>query len=143
MEGDAQMTFESEAEIALREGMRRNRQMTNSLLSGAKINVNLRPEEYPSETARQICEELLPRWVSQFLEKNAGYGDMADELGPAAQFVDIHRKVGKLKRALWDQKDIGHEDAEEVAQDLIGHCFLLLRQLRPRYAVREATDGEE
>lgn len=115
------MTFESEYEIAM--GTERNKNMTKNLLTGEKTKMGT----YPSKTARDIMEVILPVWKVYFLEKNQGYGDMADVLGPAAQFVDIHRKVGKLKRALWDDEPIGDENVEEVLMDLIGHCFLALR----------------
>ncbi len=114
------MTFYSEPEQAMRI------LKTHNALQEAKRG------KYPSDTARQIMEELLPEWQATFLERNKGYGDMADELGPAAQFVDIHRKVGKLKRALWDEQDIGAEDVREVTLDLIGHCFLLIRTLEDK-----------
>jgi hypothetical protein len=81
---------------------------------------------YPTEAAAYICEELWPRFRARFLEKNAGYGDMHNDLGTKAQFVDLNRKTAKLRRALWDGKDIGPESAEEVLYDLIGHCFLTL-----------------
>lgn len=79
-----------------------------------------------SATASRILNRLLPEWQDQFLKKNAGYGDMSRVLGARAQFVDIHRKVGKLQRALWDDQQIGPEDVREVTLDLVGHCFLLL-----------------
>lgn len=110
------MTFQSEPEIyqiAMEEARR--------ALSPARM--------WPSEAAKNIMKFILPEWQKLFLDKNAGYGDMADELGPKAQLVDIHRKVGKLKRALWDGKEIGEEDIREVTMDLIGHCFLLLHTL--------------
>lgn len=118
-------------------GMERNRQVTKSLLGTARIE----PGEYPSNTARRVMEELVPEWQHLFLEKNKGYGEMSNELGPAAQFVDIHRKVGKLKRALWDQDDIGEfEGVREITLDLIGHCFLLLHTMQD---TRTVDDGAE
>lgn len=77
-----------------------------------------------SDTAKKIIEEFLPEWLEYFLKKNAGYGDMHHDLGLRAQFVDINRKVGKLRRAWWEGKNIGDENAREVLMDLIGHCFL-------------------
>src|SRR4051794_8333780 len=69
--------------------------------------------EYPTEAARYIVERLIPEWVALFLEKNAGYGNMHGDLGLRAQYVDIHRKTGKLRRAWWDGKDIGPETPRE------------------------------
>lgn len=123
------MTFMSEPERAMEEMLSRGYPEFRKAMKGV----------YPSETARQIIEELVPQWAAHFLAGNKGYGDQADKLGPAAQFVDIHRKVGKLQRAVWEDKDIGKESVEEVTLDLIGHCFLLLRTLRPlQEEVRDA-----
>ena len=110
------MTFQSEPEI-----------YQIAMEEARKV---LHPDRmWPSEAARNIMMFILPGWQRLFLEKNAGYGDMADDLGAKAQLVDIHRKVGKLKRALWDGKEIGEENVREVTMDLIGHCFLLLHTL--------------
>lgn len=84
------------------------------------------PAKPMSKTAQQILHGLVQEWIDFFLEKNAGYGDMSRDLGARAQFVDINRKVGKLRRALWDNQSIGDEDVREVTLDLIGHCFLLI-----------------
>lgn len=92
----------------------------------------------PTGTAdlKQIIGDHLLTWSDLFAFKNAGYGDMADDLGSRAQFVDINRKVKKLRRALWLQQPLTGETEEEIVQDLIGHCFLMLVQLR-----REAEEG--
>lgn len=89
-------------------------------------NVHIQPKDYPSASAHNICEALLPEWKDLFLRKNAGYGDMHHELGMAAQFVDMHRKFGKIRRAMWDNEPIGDETLREVLMDMIGHCFLTL-----------------
>lgn len=81
---------------------------------------------YPTEAAKYISEQLVPEFLELFLEKNAGYGNMHGDLGLRAQYVDIHRKVGKLRRAWWDGKAIGPEQPREVVLDLIGHLFLAL-----------------
>jgi hypothetical protein len=83
--------------------------------------------EFPTEAARRIMTEHYAIWRALFLEKNRGYGEMHAVLGVRAQFVDIHRKVGKIQRAVWDYppSDIGEENLREVLLDLIGHCFLM------------------
>lgn len=88
------------------------------------------PNLYPTATAEYIFEYLVPEFKKQFLPKNAGYGDMHNDLGLPAQYVDIHRKIGKLRRAMWDGLEIGPESIDEVLFDLIGHCFLTLDLLR-------------
>lgn len=82
-------------------------------------------EGYPTDTARRILKDHFPEWRDLFLEKNAGYGEMHQVLGPRAQFVDMHRKFGKIQRAIWEGQDIGGETPKEVLLDLIGHCFLM------------------
>ena len=83
-------------------------------------------KQYSSEAAVYIMEVLLPEWRELFLRKHAGYGQMHHDLGMLGQAVDIHRKAGKLKRALIEGKPIGPESVREVAMDLIGHAFLLM-----------------
>lgn len=83
-------------------------------------------DDYPTEMARLIFEDLLPRWKKQFLAKNAGYGEYDIELGDRAEFVEISRKTKKLKRGIWEGQDIGSETPDEVLMDMIGHCFLAL-----------------
>lgn len=107
------MTFKSEPEIAM--DMLRE-----------KAKQNQATVMYPSKTARHIIEDLVPEWQQMFLEKNAGYGDMAKDLGVRGQYVDIHRKVGKLRRCMWNGEEIGPESLREVLMDLIGHCFLTI-----------------
>lgn len=89
-------------------------------------NVHIQPKDYPSASAHDICEYLVPEWRELFLRKNVGYGDMHKELGLIAQYVDMHRKMGKIRRAMWDKEPIGDESLREVLMDLIGHCFLTL-----------------
>lgn len=102
------------------------------------------PSEYPTETAKYICESLYPEWRDLFLEKNAGYGEMhRDEgLGLKAQYLDMHRKVGKLRRAWWDGLPIGKETDREVLMDLIGHCFLALSLIDEDAAIELALMGD-
>lgn len=59
-----------------------------------------------------------------------GYG-AADETGLAGQWADIHRKVRKLKRAMWegDATYLTRETVPEILEDLIGHCLLALEMI--------------
>jgi hypothetical protein len=84
------------------------------------------PENYSTEAASVIFQDILPQWSEEFLEKNSRYGETANLLGAKGQFADLWRKIGPLKRILWDGKDLPGESAEEVLRDLIGHCFLTL-----------------
>lgn len=83
----------------------------------------------PTQEAGEILEHILPNVLELFLKKNKDYGDStygdnAMRLGPRAQFVDIWRKVKKLKRAIWDGEDLTGEQPDEIFSDFIGHCLL-------------------
>lgn len=93
---------------------------------------------YPTQIAKRIFEDLVPEWSRQFLNANAGYGEGAD-LGIKGEFVELHRKTMKLKRAIWEEQFIGKEDVREVAMDMIGHAFLLIAL--HDYDERGKTDG--
>ncbi len=82
--------------------------------------------QFPTKIAERIFREHFPDWARLFVEKNAHYGELSNDLGVKAQFVDIYRKVGPLKRILWDGEKLPGEGAEEMLKDLIGHCFLTL-----------------
>lgn len=86
--------------------------------------------QYPSETARLICEEILPEWKEMFLRKNMDYGDFHITLGIAGQFVDMWRKIGKIRRSLWEGKPLVGEQPDEVLFDLAAHCFLAALEYR-------------
>ena len=83
--------------------------------------------------ARRIITELIPAFVQRFVQKNLHYGpNNANVLGPAGQFADIWRKIGPLKRALWDGEDLTQESADEICRDLIGHAFLTIDMLEQK-----------
>jgi hypothetical protein len=73
-----------------------------------------------------IAEDVL----NLFIQKTKDYGDTAEHLGSRGQYADMWRKMGKLKRALWDGIPMINESAEEMVMDLIGHCLLTIDFLR-------------
>lgn len=78
---------------------------------------------------RSILKEHLPKWLELFATKNAEYGGGSSfELGPRGQFSDMYRKMIKLKRGLWEDKEdeLVSEGVDEILLDFIGHCFLTL-----------------
>lgn len=98
---------------------------------------------YPTPEAERIFTMFLPAWQAHFLRKNAGYRGMHKDLGTRAQYVDLHRKVGKVRLALWEGvEDIGPETLEEVLFDLIGHCFLTLDLLDEERVHDEGRSGQ-
>lgn len=74
-------------------------------------------------------QSLLQEWTTHFIGKQQDYRDTADDLGAPGQYAELHRKIGKLKRALWEGKPLVGEPAREVLMDLIGHCFLAVKHL--------------
>ena len=85
-----------------------------------------------------IYEVLLPEFLERFLAKNADYGDQhRTGLGVKAEYVGIHRKIEKLKSALWDEQAMNGEGAREMLFDLIGQCFIVLDLMAQEEAKRE------
>jgi hypothetical protein len=92
----------------------------------------MRIEGVPNNVAEDVLIKVLPQTLQLWLSKCKDYGgDISDEvksLGPRGQFVDIWRKVWKLKRALWDGEELKFEQPKEVMMDLIGHLLLAIRK---------------
>lgn len=88
--------------------------------------VSLYKDDITTEEADTIINELLPEWWVLFKTKNNEYGTHEDDLGMRGQYADIHRKMKKLRNALWDGQPLTHEQPREVILDLIGHLFLTL-----------------
>jgi hypothetical protein len=80
-----------------------------------------------------IRDHLLPEWWNLFVAKAADYNDGPAEnhkvLGIKGQFGDMWRKVGKLKKALWDGKPLATEQPREITFDLISHCLLTVAMM--------------
>jgi hypothetical protein len=87
------------------------------------------PNRPTTEYGKHIIDELVREWAAQFVEKSNDYGDTADDLGAAGQYSDMSRKMGKLKRALWEGKELSGEQPREILLDLIGHCFLTIHYI--------------
>ena len=73
---------------------------------------------------------LIPQVTEHMARGEAHYGpDNHSELGLPGQFSDIYRKIGPLKRALWEGKTLAREQPREICLDLIGHCLLTIAML--------------
>jgi hypothetical protein len=84
-------------------------------------------EEGDSQELVVIAHRIMPEWLALFARKNRDYGSgSAYELGVRGQYSDIHRKMIKLKRAMWDGEQLDFEDTDEIIKDLISHLFLTL-----------------
>lgn len=79
--------------------------------------------------ARRVVDKHLPEALDHFLMRNAEYGDDDDfNLGVAGQYVDISRKVQKLKRRWWDDEHgVGNQESDKViVMELIGHLLMAM-----------------
>ena len=95
----------------------------NSMGTGIAIE----REEGDSQELNVIATRIMPEWLALFQRKNRDYGSgSAYDLGVRGQYSDIHRKMIKLKRAMWDGHDLDFEDTDEIIKDLISHLFLTL-----------------
>lgn len=74
----------------------------------------------------EMIERILPELVSRLRTKSADYGDVFMELGIKGQYSDMHRKMRKLKKALWDGEDLKGEQADEILSDLFGNVLIAL-----------------
>jgi hypothetical protein len=70
--------------------------------------------------------EILPEVVQRFLTKASDYGRTFEDLGVKGQYSDIHRKVRKLKKSMWDDEPLMGESASQILEDLIGNCLISL-----------------
>ena len=89
-----------------------------------------------AEEQRYIWRKLIPELESR-MEGWAAEYKQPRELGAAAEFVGLHRKVGKLKTIIWDGVDPAdwREDPETIIFEVIAHGLLMLydvRHQRPR-----------
>lgn len=74
----------------------------------------------------EMVKLILPVLVERLRSKSADYGDVFKELGVKGQYSDMHRKMRKLKKSLWDDEELVGEQAEEVLSDLFGNILITL-----------------
>lgn len=88
-----------------------------------------RPELRPPTDVDYITSKLLAEIESKMLKDANEYGTTNHRvLGEKGQFADIWRKIGKLKRAMWEDADTSdwRESPRTIAMDLIGHLLLTI-----------------
>lgn len=59
-------------------------------------------------------------------ERQADYGDAFMELGSRGQYSDIHRKIQKLKRAIWEGQELQGEQVEQIITETIHHLLMMM-----------------
>lgn len=87
-------------------------------------------QNIPNEQALRVIQDVLPKVLELWMKKSKDYGGTSGGLGPKAPFVDIWRKVIKLKRSLWHGEELQFEQNDELLKDLIGTCFNVLDEMR-------------
>lgn len=90
--------------------------------------VELRFENIPSH-AMPILDAILPKALELYLRKTKDYGGLSGGLGPKAPFVDMWRKILKLKRCMWDDEKLKFEQTDEIIMDLIDTCLNILGEM--------------
>lgn len=97
----------------------------------AALGISEEDWEELGNQGKRIISLVLPAFAQKFVEANKHYGPgNANVLGPAGQFADIWRKIGPLRRSLWDGRELTREQPEEICLDLIGHLLLTVDMLR-------------
>lgn len=103
------------------------------------LRIGMPADRIPPHT-QELLQGPVVEALKRFITRNVEYGETADALGSRGQYADINRKVGKLKRLMWD-KNVPEwsisEPTKEVLEDLIGHCILSLY-----YIDKEEQDGK-
>lgn len=108
-----------------------NRLRVRAIDDAGQIRIEI--DNPPTDEGRAILMDVLPQALEMFLAKNKDYQNFSlPDLGPRAHFVGIWRKVGKLKRGLWDGEALAGEQVSELLQDLLGHILLALLEVQGR-----------
>jgi hypothetical protein len=84
-----------------------------------------------------MLNKILPQAVQRFRSKSVDYGDAFEDLGLAGQYSDMHRKMRKLRKAMWHEENLIGEQPEEILEDLLGNILISLylydREQDPTY----------
>lgn len=97
----------------------------------AALGISEEDWEVLGNQGKRIISLILPVFAQKFVEANKHYGPgNANVLGPAGQFADIWRKIGPLRRYLWEGQELTREGPDEICLDLIGHLLLTVDMLR-------------
>lgn len=72
---------------------------------------------------------LMPEFLAYFAACNAEY-PKERPLGAKAEWHGLHRKVGKLKAPLWEDRPwTGRESVRTMLLEIVGHAFLAIASL--------------
>lgn len=73
-----------------------------------------------------MVSDILPSLVQRLQSKAEDYGNVFMELGLGGQYSDMHRKMHKLKQAMWEGKHLKGEQPDEILSDLFGNILISL-----------------
>jgi hypothetical protein len=98
--------------------------------------LNLGERAYAARRWGSDLDYIIGPLIEEFAKKMAAdaeeYGRFAHrDLGTRGQFSDLHRKMIKLRRAMWDGVDTSawREQPREILLDLMGHCALAIAMM--------------
>jgi hypothetical protein len=98
-------------------------------MMASNVEIELR-KQLEGTAVDRIRDSWVPIWLKGFERKARDYNSERTGwephtfLGVKGQFADIWRKIGKLKKALWDDEPLEGEQPLEIIDDLISHLFL-------------------
>jgi|SRR5688572_4292142 len=78
------------------------------------------PEPYDD-----MIDIMLDNFIPGWREAANDYGRAFMELGLRGQYVEVQRKVYKLKQELWEGRKLNREDSGQIALELIGNCLII------------------
>jgi hypothetical protein len=95
---------------------------------------NYRRTDAVTDDARYILA-ILPDILEKFLMKNAQYAraQTGHDLGIKGIIPDINRKSAAIIERVWGDHDApapSQDSTQELLEDLIGHCLLMLAKMR-------------
>lgn len=95
--------------------------------SDVHVDIMERLDDKIGQRARHIVLDIAPEALQKYLEGSLHYGDgFQDDTGLKGQWCDISRKVGPLRRALWEGETLTRESPRTILMDLIGHCLMTI-----------------
>lgn len=89
-------------------------------------------EEFPEtpDATNYMVSKLLPEMANRIIEAGRHYGGSNHRiLGIQGQFAELWRKIGPLKKQMWDGEEAVREPTREILMDLIGHCLLAVEMI--------------
>jgi len=101
-----------------------------------EMTTHFQVDDGDPDNLKWIAEQQL-EWLEEFARKARDYGNEDEfNLGLAGQYADMSRKFKKLRRAMWDGKELTGEQPAEILHDLIGHAWITL------YRMQKMEDGK-